>query len=583
MSSIEKFDWRKIENGLRIPAITYSDQPYVVRTDDGAWLCCITTGSGAEGAAGQHVITTRSTDCGKSWSEPVAVEPPDGIENSYAVMLKAPGGRIFIFYTRNSDNVREILTHDRKQTFTRVDCLGHFVFKYSDDHGRSWSAERYDIPFRLFRCDRDNVYGGKLCFFWNVGHPFAYGGSAFVSLIKVGEMGDGFYQQSEGCLLKSPNLFTVSDPADAVWETLPDGDVGLRAPAGGGRVSEEQNFLALSDGSFYVTYRTVDGYSVEAYSRDGGHTWSAPRYMQHLDGRRVKHPRAANFAWRCGNGNYLYWFHNHGGRFVGEEPRIAYEDRNPVWLLPGVEADSPEGKVIRWGEPEILLYSDNPMVRMSYPDLVEEDGRYFFTETEKNLALLHEVPAAFLEKMWTVAAGKSVVPDVPVLFASGPGPAELPAADLPELFKRNQQAHDFHGERTRAGFAITGEIAPGASGLLLGNRASDGRGLALEYTSDRRLVLTLDDGAGESRMVSEPVPELRKFAVIVDGGPAIVSFVADGKFLDGGDDRQFGWRRFNPELIRRPNRSPWRVGAGVLHLKFWNDRLQTADAVSLTR
>ena len=84
-------------------------------------------------------------------------------------------------------------------------------------------------------------------------------------------------------------------------------------------------------------------------------------------------------------------------------------------------------------------------------------------------------------------------------------------------------------------------------------------------------------------MVSEPVPELRKFAVIVDGGPAIVSFVADGKFLDGGDDRQFGWRRFNPELIRRPNRSPWRVGAGVLHLKFWNDRLQTADAVSLTR
>ena len=46
MSSIEKFDWRKIENGLRIPAITYSDQPYVVRTDAGAWLCCITTGSG---------------------------------------------------------------------------------------------------------------------------------------------------------------------------------------------------------------------------------------------------------------------------------------------------------------------------------------------------------------------------------------------------------------------------------------------------------------------------------------------------------------------------------------------------------
>jgi len=30
---------------------------------------------------------------------------------------------------------------------------------------------------------------------------------------------------------------------------------------------------------------------------------------------------------------YLYWFHNHGGRFIREHPRrrtIAYEHRNPA-------------------------------------------------------------------------------------------------------------------------------------------------------------------------------------------------------------------------------------------------------------
>lgn len=32
-------DWRNIENGLVIPDKRYSDQPYIVKTDDGAWLC----------------------------------------------------------------------------------------------------------------------------------------------------------------------------------------------------------------------------------------------------------------------------------------------------------------------------------------------------------------------------------------------------------------------------------------------------------------------------------------------------------------------------------------------------------------
>ena len=42
-------DWRDIRNGNVIPSNHYCDQPYVVITDDGGWLCCITTGSGVEG------------------------------------------------------------------------------------------------------------------------------------------------------------------------------------------------------------------------------------------------------------------------------------------------------------------------------------------------------------------------------------------------------------------------------------------------------------------------------------------------------------------------------------------------------
>ena len=109
---------------------------------------------------------------------------------------------------------------------------------------------------------------------------------------------------------------------------------------------------------------------------------------------------------------------------------MTYEDRNPVWLLAGIEADSPEGKVIRWGEPELLLYSDDPMIRISYPDLVEENGRYFVTETEKNKARRHEIPAEFLAKMWRRRGNRRAGGGGARLARGG---VPLPAVPRPEL------------------------------------------------------------------------------------------------------------------------------------------------------
>ena len=41
------------------------------------------------------------------------------------------------------------------------------------------------------------------------------------------------------------------------------------------------------------------------------------------------------------------------------------------------------------------------------------------------------------------------------------------------------------------------------------------------------------------------VTDWQDAAVIVDGGPKIISFVIDGVFNDGGDVRQYGWARLN--------------------------------------
>lgn len=586
-------DPRAIANGWPIPSEGYADQPYIVKTDDGAWLCVMTTGKGHEGAGGQHVVSRRSADRGRTWESPVDVEPAEGPEASYAVLLKVPYGRVYVFYNHNTDNVREVKT-ETGGVIQRVDSLGHYVFKYTDDHGRTWSARRHDVPIREFACDRTNVYGGALRFFWNVGRPLILDDAAILAIHKVGAMGAGFFAQSEGAFFRSRNILTERDPEKLMFETLPDGDVGLRAPAGGGRVAEEQSVVKLSDGSLYCVYRTVDGWPACAYSRDGGHTWSPPAYKTYTPGgRRVKHPRAANFAWNCSNGKFLYWFHNHGGMFIrdsgGGRP---YEDRNPAWLMAGREVDTREGRRIEWSQPEILLYDDDPYIRMSYPDLVEDGGNYYVTETQKNVGRIHEIPLALLDGLFGQwdnrgVATNGLVLDLP---AGRPMPSEGAMPRLPEFNQRDAQRADYGSKDLRRGFSLDfwlrlDSLAPGQA--LLDSRDASGKGLLVATAAGGTLRLVVNDGRQEcswsaDRACLDPV-WVHHVVITVDGGPKIITFVVDGVLCDGGEERQFGWGRFSPTL-RAPNGSKTLcIAAAVQSLRLYNRALRTSEAVASFR
>ncbi|MBN1294672.1 MAG: exo-alpha-sialidase, partial [Candidatus Latescibacteria bacterium] len=412
-------DTRNIEAGLVIPDEGYCDQPYVVINEDGSWTCTMTTGSGHEGSGGQHIISICSTDQGKTWSAPVDIEPSDGPEASWVMPLKIPGVRIYAFYTYNADNMRDVIAgtdYARK----RVDTLGAYMFKYSDDNGASWSKNRYTIPVRLMDIDRKNPYHGDVLFFWGVGNPIIHNGSMYLGFNKIGSFGEGFIESSQACFLKSDNILTESDPEKINWITLPEGESGLVAPKG--PIAEESNLVGLNDGSLYCTYRTVDGSPCHAYSRDGGRTWTATSYMTYTPGgKRVKHPRAANFVWKASNGKYLYWYHNHGGK--------SYDSRNPVWLCGGVERYG----YIYWSQPEILIYDDNIGNRMSYPDFIEQDGRYFMTETQKTVARVHEIDGALLEGLWNQQENTSLTRDGLILELTGPECRNGVKVEMPRL------------------------------------------------------------------------------------------------------------------------------------------------------
>ena len=128
-------DHRHISNGSVITLSGYCDQPYIVRNDDNSWTCLMTTGTVREGQQGQHIVAVRTHDQGRTWSEPVTIEPPDGPEASWAMPFRTPFGRTYAFYTYNADNLRTVLA-DEEFYRNRVDTLGKYAFKFSDDDGQ---------------------------------------------------------------------------------------------------------------------------------------------------------------------------------------------------------------------------------------------------------------------------------------------------------------------------------------------------------------------------------------------------------------------------------------------------------------
>jgi ribosomal protein L37AE/L43A len=554
-------DWRNMENGMRIPTEAgYCDQPSIVKTKSGIWVCSVTTGKGGEGAKGQYVNITRSFDKGHTWTHPIALE---GIEweSAYSSLTIAPSGRIYCFYCYNLDHIDIEQAH-----LVRYDMGGYYCYRYSEDDGVTWS-DRFVVPIRDFSIDEEQEVktfeGKQLRFFWNVSRVFFDGDTFYSAITKYHYKHTDVLYSSEGVLLRCRNL--DKDPEHAVWETLPDGKTGIRTPDGGGRVAEEHSYVLLSDGTIFATFRTIDGYSCRAISRDGGHNFEPTDYLRYTDGRPVKHNRAATFLWPLGNGKYLYWFNNHGKK--------TYQRRNPIWCLIGMETPTPTGLSLTFSEPELLLYHDSEYVAMSYPDLLC-DGDWYITETQKVEARIHRIDSRFIEKL--------LYPSIPTIAPVW----KMGDTVIPQIRFSEPSHRAGNDQRLLTGNGLTVFIAfrhthPGE--VLLSNETPDG-GIRISVNEEGFLEAEIGDIMASSILhgsiqVADGKPH--KVALIVDAQAKILYFVTDDRMDDGNDRLTCGWRWLNRSIQEIPS-GRVSISASVKEAMVFDKALLTSEVNHLS-
>ena len=481
-----------------------------------------------------YIISTKSYDQGETWTTPVPLEKPGIPQSSWAVPLKVPGGRIYVFYNYNKPRLsgREGVN------------VGPFVFRYSDDNGKTWSENRYEVPIRTTQIDKDNYTGGKHQFFWSVDKPVVTENAAYIAFTK--RLRDSANQsetfsRSEGFILKSENILTEKNPDQITWSTLPEGDQGINNPQFG-RVQAEHNMEVMNNGNFYVVYRTMEGFPAYSISSDNGRTFSDPAIMRYSNGEPMGNPRALPKIYKTKDGKFLLWFHNNFNKGT-------WYGRNPAWLSGGIEKDGN----IEWSQPEIVLYSLDPAIMgMSYPDFFEDAGKLWVSETQKNKARIHNIDWDLVQGMWRKEKFAGIVEEGLIMQSDlemiETGKINFPP--LPDLYQ--------WGSFTVELWLSVDKLRPGQ--MIFSTVGPKGKGIEISVAEDQAIKISLNDGEIREVDISEFTEftsdenslrkdDLHHVVFIVDGAAKVASIIVDGIMSDGGlDSRSHGWGRIYQHL-----------------------------------
>ena len=545
-----------------------------------------------EGGAGLRLYSTRSLDRGRTWSPLVPIE--DSLtrqsHDGYQLVHTLPDGteRIYLFFGYNQGEDRYLDARGETVELLRSDMQLEegYYFRYSDDQAQSWSP-RHPIPVRRTRIDRDNPWGGRVMGMFMCDKPSVIHGAVYFAFQKTRD-GAGETPGSEVFFLRSPDLLTVDDPAEASWQTLPLGEDGLQAPSGTLQLGEEPHILPVSDRDpqrVFCLWRTEVGRLAASYSSDGGAHWDTPHWLNYpgrptsgrapsADQEELRNPRGAitpiRLAQRTPDGRSVFalLFYNNG-----HTERLGYCGRRVMWLTVGHETPA---KTIRWSQPEVALWWDGLFLDSrddwnadwaivdgaGYADWLEEDGQLSFVASNKLAVRYHRVEPRTLWHLRHQQALRHLPAHGLVMHHCSPAPGtHIRGPVLPDL-------------RSGGGFTLVVEVSGVRDSVKHGQVLLSGlqevtaalddeptdetitKGFELAVTAEGALALTITNGFGVSttwqttlahpHALWDGAPHTVGF--IVDGGPKVISVVVDEKLCDGGASHPQGWAFLAREL-----------------------------------
>ena len=364
-------------------------------------LLALWTQSSLEGSGNNHLVLARSSDA-KNWSEPKylvgAKYAKGGLQASWGFPIVSEKGRIYIFYTRETER------YDSSGASSGpMGCI------YSDDNGNTWTEpqniwlppSKYDNPDRSYPKNwivwqkpiKDSE--GK----WIAGY------SLFTSPSIMKPIGSWLNTDSRCYFMRFMNMDENPSPEQLEIEYYPENDLGLEVQNPSypqQSVSQEPAVVLLPDGRLFTVMRNLTGYIYYSISSNNCKTWDNPKMLKYSDnGEGIQHPLSPCALYKLSNGKFILIFHNNKGERLGynqldkkQTINVANVIRNPTFYAVGEYKPDAE-QPIWFGEPVEFLNTQDIAVppKMSaeigtYPSLSEYNGKTILWYPDRKRYLL---------------------------------------------------------------------------------------------------------------------------------------------------------------------------------------------------
>jgi hypothetical protein len=257
---------------------------------------------------------------------------------------------------------------------------------------------------------------------------------------------------------------------------------------------------------------------------------------------------------------------------------MGYDFRNPAWCAPAFETDTENGKELVYGQPEILFYhTTGDRLSISYPDLIEYDGKLMITETQKQIARIHTVS----ERLQNALLNQDTVS------------AKLDGISMSELKTNGVPKQTYskvnHSDRTEwkeipensgTTWIFEGIFNKGDSVISAHNKQRGG--FKVDVTEEGTLRCYAAGEAANFTLESSIIlcdGKKHHVAWIMDNAACISYLVIDGIFDNGGNVSECGWRFIPYQLSFINAVKDVSFGANVSDVRLIPNSILTADAI----